>query len=117
VILFLLIAMIVILRNSFWPTPLSISLVTENNRIYILSRHNVKLKDINVYVYDKDGNFMCNWSAYKEENSNGSSKLYLFEKNLGYMNHMNCHDIHNEFFYKIYVESIGYKDSLIWYHP
>ena len=78
---------------------------------YILEKNGTVIRDIEVEQYD-GSSFIGKKYIYKIDTLDGSSKVYLFSKNIGYYESGDNVVLRKTSSYKIKVSTLGFKDSL-----
>ncbi len=79
---------------------------------YVENRSGGIIRSVEIRKFDKKGNFSGWKNIYKASESEGSSRIYVFSENKGYI--VSGDSLSNEkgFLYEVKLKALGFYDSL-----
>lgn len=80
---------------------------------FIEDRNGSTIRYVVIEQYDSINNFVGKKYIYKDGDSEGRSRIYLFSENKGYYFNGDTLKLSKGFIYKIHIRTLGFVDSLV----
>lgn len=87
--------------------------IISENFEFIEDRNGSAIRSMIVEQFDTINNFIGKKYVYKNPDSEGKSRVYLFSDNEGYHFNGDTINLSRGFIYKLYIKTLGFADTLI----
>lgn len=71
------------------------------------------IRSVTIKQSDRGNNFIGEKNIYKNPNSIGKSRIYLFSDNEGYYFNGDTFQLRKGFVYNLYIRTLGFSDTLV----
>ena len=87
--------------------------VISENFEFVEDKNGSAVRSMVIEQYDTANNFIRKKYVYKNSDSEGKSRIYLFSENEGYHFNGDSLSLNKGFIYKLYIKTLGFADTLI----
>lgn len=87
--------------------------VISENLEFIEDKNGSAIRSMIIEQYDTINNFIGKKYVYKNPDSEGKSRIYLFSENEGYHFNGDTINLSKGFIYRLYIKTLGFADTLV----
>lgn len=105
--------LLVFLIGFFSCRPKKPDFIISENFEFVEDKNGSVIRSMVVEQYDTNKNFIAKKYFYKNSNSEGKSRVYLFSENEGYHFNGDTITLSKGFIYNLYIKTLGFADTLV----